>query len=203
MEPVFEKSGHPLTEQLFQTHMTTQVMSRMVDRAARRRIQTLEEKGAQRDREIATLSGRLSRLAPTLETVHPSNPGIEMPPPTPPKPEPAAPSARPRQSPASGSPSTPRPVALIASSVGFSSLIVPQFPPLFAEFHGKGFNLLWRGNRDGFLAKDFHGRCDGHENTLTLIEDTDGNIFGASRRWSGTPEVGIRPIRVGRLRFSR
>jgi hypothetical protein len=27
-------------------------------------------------------------------------------------------------------------------------------------------------------ARDFHGRCDGHAPTLTLIEDTNGNIFG-------------------------
>jgi hypothetical protein len=34
------------------------------------------------------------------------------------------------------------------------------------------------GSRDGFLAKDFHGRCDGPANTLLLIMDTEGNIFG-------------------------
>jgi hypothetical protein len=38
--------------------------------------------------------------------------------------------------------------------------------------------LLWRGSRDGFEAKEFHGRCDGHANTLTVILDTKGNIFG-------------------------
>jgi hypothetical protein len=60
----------------------------------------------------------------------------------------------------------------------FDSAIVPQFPPLFAEFGGKRFKLLWRGGRDGFGASKFHRRCNGHANTLTLIEDTDGNIFG-------------------------
>jgi hypothetical protein len=34
------------------------------------------------------------------------------------------------------------------------------------------FNLLWRGSRDGFRATEFH-----RANTLTLIVDTDGNIF--------------------------
>jgi hypothetical protein len=58
------------------------------------------------------------------------------------------------------------------------SLIVSSFPPLFDEFRGKRFVLLWRGNRDGFGAQDFHGRCDGHANTLTLILDTGGNVFG-------------------------
>jgi hypothetical protein len=61
---------------------------------------------------------------------------------------------------------------------GFASLIVSQFPALFAEFRGKRFTLLWRGSRDGFGADDFHDRCDGHANTLTFIEDTAGNIFG-------------------------
>jgi hypothetical protein len=58
------------------------------------------------------------------------------------------------------------------------SVIVSDFPAIFAEFRGKRFSLLWRGGRDGFGASDFHGRCDGHANTLTVILDTDGNIFG-------------------------
>jgi hypothetical protein len=58
------------------------------------------------------------------------------------------------------------------------SLIVSGFPPLFEEFRGKCLNLLWRGSRDGFTAQEFHLRCDGRANTLTLIEDTNGNIFG-------------------------
>jgi hypothetical protein len=60
-----------------------------------------------------------------------------------------------------------------------------DFPALFAElckksFFGreKRFTLLWRGSRDGFGARDFHCRCDGHAPTLTLIEDTKGSIFG-------------------------
>jgi hypothetical protein len=38
--------------------------------------------------------------------------------------------------------------------------------------------LLWQGSRDGFGAREFHRRCDGHANTLTVIEDTAGNVFG-------------------------
>jgi hypothetical protein len=69
-------------------------------------------------------------------------------------------------------------MALLPPPAGFASLIIADFPPLFAEFRGKRFTLLWRGSRDGFRGRDFHGRCDGHGNTLTLIEDTAGNIFG-------------------------
>jgi hypothetical protein len=58
------------------------------------------------------------------------------------------------------------------------SLIVSSFPPIFDEFRGKRFVLLWRGSGDRFGARDFHGRCDGHANTLTLILDTGGNVFG-------------------------
>jgi hypothetical protein len=61
---------------------------------------------------------------------------------------------------------------------GFDSLIASDFPLLFEEFRAKRFNLLWRGSRDGFTAQEFHLRCDGRANTLTLISDTDGNVFG-------------------------
>jgi hypothetical protein len=35
-----------------------------------------------------------------------------------------------------------------------------------------------RGSRDGFEARRFHVRCDGRANTLPLILDTKGNVFG-------------------------
>jgi hypothetical protein len=50
------------------------------------------------------------------------------------------------------------------------------------EFHKEGFNLLERGSREGFTAREFHRRCDGRANTPTLILDTDGNEFG-SKSW--------------------
>jgi hypothetical protein len=48
---------------------------------------------------------------------------------------------------------------------------------------------LWRGSRDGFGARDFHSRCDGHANTLTFIEDVSGNLFGAFTpvEWESRP----------------
>jgi hypothetical protein len=60
----------------------------------------------------------------------------------------------------------------------WNSAIVPDFPNLFEDFKQKQFTLLWRGSCDGFPAGDFHRRCDGHPNTLTLILDTDWCIFG-------------------------
>ncbi len=42
----------------------------------------------------------------------------------------------------------------------------------------KSFSLLWRGSRDGFDAETFHLLCDGKANTLTVIKNTNGFIFG-------------------------
>jgi hypothetical protein len=72
------------------------------------------------------------------------------------------------------------------------SVIVSDWPAIFDSFFGKRFDLLWRGSRDGFGVKNFHDRCDGHGPTLTMILDTNGNIFGGytpltweSRKWNG------------------
>jgi hypothetical protein len=59
----------------------------------------------------------------------------------------------------------------------FASLIVAAFSALFAEFREKPFSLLWRGSRDGFGARDFHSRCDGHAPTLALIQERPGQHF--------------------------
>jgi hypothetical protein len=71
----------------------------------------------------------------------------------------------------------PRPLPL-RPPPGWNSVIVPDFPKLFKDFTKKQFTLLWRGSSDGFRARDFHSRCDGHPNTLTVILDTRGNVFG-------------------------
>jgi hypothetical protein len=59
-----------------------------------------------------------------------------------------------------------------------NSQIISDFPSPFGQFWEKRSVLLWRGSRDGFDARDFHSRCDGHANTITHILDTNGNIFG-------------------------
>jgi hypothetical protein len=48
------------------------------------------------------------------------------------------------------------------------------------------WTLLYRGTRDGFGARDFHTKCDGHPNTLTIIRAKGTSyIFGGftSVRW--------------------
>jgi hypothetical protein len=70
-------------------------------------------------------------------------------------------------------------VGILKDWVGpWDSVIISDFPAIFADFREKRFSLLWRGSRDGFGVGDFHSRCDGHANTLTVILDTNGNIFG-------------------------
>ena len=39
-------------------------------------------------------------------------------------------------------------------------------------------NLLYRGSRDGFQAKNFHEKCDNRGPTVVLIENTTENKFG-------------------------
>jgi hypothetical protein len=56
--------------------------------------------------------------------------------------------------------------------------IISEFPEIFPEFQEKHFKTLWWGSRDGFKAQEFHRRRDGHANTLTVILDTEGNVFG-------------------------
>jgi hypothetical protein len=46
------------------------------------------------------------------------------------------------------------------------------------EFSVKDAKLQWQVSCDSFTVEEFHLRCDGHANTLTLIANTDGNIFG-------------------------
>jgi hypothetical protein len=54
------------------------------------------------------------------------------------------------------------------------------------DFGSNSFSLLWRGSRDGFSAEEFHRRCDGKSNTLTVIKSTTGYIVGGftSISWS-------------------
>lgn len=46
--------------------------------------------------------------------------------------------------------------------------------------------LLYRASLDGFESQKFHNKCDGVENTLTIIQDNFNNVFGGytSARWT-------------------
>jgi hypothetical protein len=60
------------------------------------------------------------------------------------------------------------------------------------------WSLLYRGTRDGFGSNDFHSRCDGYSNTLTILKARGSKfIFGgfttvswnSSRRWKSDPNA--------------
>jgi hypothetical protein len=40
------------------------------------------------------------------------------------------------------------------------------------------WKVLYRGSVDGFGAADFHRKCDGHTDTLTIVKSTNGYVFG-------------------------
>jgi hypothetical protein len=65
----------------------------------------------------------------------------------------------------------------ISLSPLLDSQIISDFPEIFTEFQDKQFSLRWRGGRDGFGVSEFHHRRDDHANILTMILDTNGNIF--------------------------
>jgi hypothetical protein len=79
-----------------------------------------------------------------------------------------------------------------AGRLVIGSAILAELPSIFSKFLRKDFELLWRGSRDGFGASEFHGRCDGHKNTLVLIEDSDGNVFGGFSPVPADSETGCR-----------
>jgi hypothetical protein len=118
----------------------------MIDREARRRIQALEAQGVQRDREIADLSGRLSRLAAALEAVraeatvtrvsppNPSTPEAIRTKAGPPPPKSAVSSAATSHSPVSLSTSSPAvalpppPAVFVPSNLPMPTPAVPSVP---------------------------------------------------------------------------
>jgi hypothetical protein len=134
--------------------------------------------------------GRLARLESEVlalrTTPPPSEQNTSSPPALPtqhstPGSAPAAPSQQSTQGPSANEISDPAPTfpaSPVFIPLGWNSAIVRDFPKVFEDFKEKEFTLLWRGGRDGFRALDFHSRCDGHPNTLTVILDTNGNIFG-------------------------
>ena len=50
------------------------------------------------------------------------------------------------------------------------------------------WKLQYRGTRDGFTGQNFHSKCGGIANTLTIIKSTNGNIFGgfAEKAWDSS-----------------
>ena len=84
----------------------------------------------------------------------------------------------------------------------FKSLILSGNQPSelikLCEFSLKDkWTLLYRGTRDGFGANDFHSKCDGNSNTLTILKAHGSSyIFGGLRQSFGKIQVVIILIRM-------
>jgi hypothetical protein len=70
-------------------------------------------------------------------------------------------------------------VAVVRLALGSAARIAGAPPAGLPGLGAARFERLWRGSRDGFGAASFHARCDGRPSTVTLVEDTEGNVFGA------------------------
>jgi hypothetical protein len=68
------------------------------------------------------------------------------------------------------------------------SRIVFDFPSVLYEFSLKKWELLWQVTRDGFRSSDFHSRCDGHANTVTLILTTSED--DVVEEWDDYDDIG-------------
>ncbi len=58
------------------------------------------------------------------------------------------------------------------------------------------WTLLYRGSIDGFCSGDFHSRCDGHSNTLTLLKAKESKfVFGgfSSVDWDSSDDFKSDP----------
>jgi hypothetical protein len=75
-------------------------------------------------------------------------------------------------------PGYPPPAA--APPPALDSRIAPDLPAILEEFRGRRFALLYRGSRDGFAARDFHKKCDKRGNTVVLVQESQGFIFGGA-----------------------
>ena len=66
----------------------------------------------------------------------------------------------------------------------FRSLLSPRFISILNTQNFE-LKLLYRNSRDGNSSDSFHKHCNGHLNTLTLVQSNYGNIFGGftTRDW--------------------
>jgi hypothetical protein len=66
----------------------------------------------------------------------------------------------------------------VAHLLPAESTILTEVPKVINEFSLKKWKCLYRGTTDGFASSDFHEKCNGQMNTLTIILTANGFIFG-------------------------
>ena len=76
---------------------------------------------------------------------------------------------------------------IFKAQTGLDSLILntleinkkKEFINKILEWSGyRGMKLIYRGTRDGMLSDTFHNKCENTDNTISLILNNKGNIFG-------------------------
>jgi hypothetical protein len=73
------------------------------------------------------------------------------------------------------------------------SQILETYPSILSEFAECRWKLLYRGSDDGFGASNFHKKCDGIANTVTIILSTTGCIFGGFTPVAWDSTSGYKP----------
>jgi hypothetical protein len=58
------------------------------------------------------------------------------------------------------------------------SLVFVDFPAIVEDFKQQKCALLCSGSLDGFQAKEIHRRCERDPNTMTIVLNTNGTMFG-------------------------
>lgn len=82
---------------------------------------------------------------------------------------------------------------------GSQLLNAAQDKQLMAFYGGAGgWQLCYRGSRDGFKAADFHRQCDGKSETMVIIRSSNGNLFGGYTPMDWTSSGGYKPDASGR-----
>ena len=68
----------------------------------------------------------------------------------------------------------------------FTNLLSPQLQEILSK-QEISLRLLYRYSRDGKNATDFHSKCNGNENTITLVQSQYNHVFGgfSTKDWSG------------------
>jgi len=69
-----------------------------------------------------------------------------------------------------------------------SKLLKPKFHKWLHKLTGqkKKWKLLYRASQDGFSASSFHTKCNNQGPTISIVESSNGNIFGGYHSVSWT-----------------
>ena len=116
-----------------------------------------------------------------------------------------------RQFPSHYRPEKPQAIALPAPLL--NSVILSQdeneidaedLSQIFNNLSQRNITRIYQATVDGWDPKDFHSACDQRGATLTIMKDTNNNIFGGytTRKWSSHTKFGVYESDPGAYLFS-